>query len=132
MGGALKLEIENWDGFAPRMAEIVPLFKKTGVFRRHHVLNDPINFLDPEGLTAHPVSDGASTLNTSEGVQMLIDSYMNQSNGNVSDAWSTINAERNSGVATGDAAAWAEHYLWARKEVSQQGCPAAAQLGIAI
>jgi len=56
MGGALKLEIENWDGFAPRMAEIVPLFKKTGVFRRHHVLNDPINFVDSDGTSRSAIT----------------------------------------------------------------------------
>ena len=59
MGAALRLEIEPWASFVPISAEIVPLFQKTGVFRRHHVYNNPLLWVDSDGLRpATPDSGG--------------------------------------------------------------------------
>ncbi len=43
MGAALRLETENWANFSQKSADIVPLFQKTEVFRRHHERNNMVH-----------------------------------------------------------------------------------------
>lgn len=86
-----------------------------------YVKNSPISFSDPFGLEALPNDIGASPLNTNEGTQMLVNSYMNSASQNVSAAWDISVNNRNMGTATGDSAASAEHYLYARSEVASGG-----------
>lgn len=86
-----------------------------------YVLNDPINLIDPFGLRAFDPSENQTPLNTNEGVRLLINSYVNEHDGNVHNAWSRLAKDRDNNVATGRAAANAEHYLFAKKVSSSWG-----------
>lgn len=50
MGTALKIENEIWDEFAPKVSAELIICEKSGVFRRHHVGNNPLIYIDPNGL----------------------------------------------------------------------------------
>lgn len=86
-----------------------------------YIRNSPVSTTDPLGLIPLPNDIGASPLNTHEGTEMLVNSYMNSASQNVSAAWDISVNNRNMGTATGDSAASAEHYLYARSEVASGG-----------
>lgn len=78
-----------------------------------YVMNDPVNFVDPVGRAAMAPGDGGPGLQNAEGTRLLINSYR-RDGGSASDIASVIKGDRQSGVATGRAAANAEHYFLAK------------------
>lgn len=93
-----------------------------------YVRNRPLSSTDPLGLVELPGDYGASTLNTDQGIGMLIDSYVNEAANSpiggqniYQTAHGNAQDYRNS---TGDnslALSSAEHYLWTRGEVQAGG-----------
>lgn len=81
-----------------------------------YVMQDPINLIDPSGLRMETESHGS--VGSQAGAQLLVSSYMRNSNNNPADAWLTSVGERRMGWYAGsDVAASAEHYLYAYSEV---------------
>jgi uncharacterized protein RhaS with RHS repeats len=91
-------------------------------------INDPVNFVDEDGLSTHPISDGMGGTSSDQLVELLVDYYLNQANGNLSAAWDRSVLDRKLGYDSGDnSAAAAEHFLYTSSQVSQGGlggCPA--------
>jgi RHS repeat-associated protein len=87
-----------------------------------YVGNNPVSSIDPTGEYRVNPNQGESCIKTDEGIRLLIDAYLNQSNGNVSNAFQSVLHDRNDPEAPNikydDAAASADHYLFVRDTIN--------------
>ena len=95
--------------------------------------NNPVRYVDLDGLQSSSASDGAGPITSDEGVQMIVDSYLNEAGGNVDNAWSRAQRDRELGYTEGSTvAAAAEHYLYTRGDVEENGALGTVRQGVSI
>lgn len=120
--GVYHYRARAYDSYSCRFLTKDPLGPREGgdINPYRYVHNDPVNRTDPMGLRDGAQEDWAAP-NQDFVTQLLIDSYVKQAAGNVSEAARQIMFDRQAGNLTGLAAASADHYLDARSGVSDGG-----------